>query len=369
MKKILIIGENPLAATKSANEGRMLSHYLNKAGHETAFFSINYTGWPFKSDIITSRIYPWAGPADKPMNAEEVFEEFKPDTLLLIGPPLLFKWIKTLKNRKKYKAVMSTSFKSLPINKFMKEVYTVADTVVVNSKYEENALKNAGVADTVFIPVGLDLNRLKTFQKPGMNDGRYRIACMAQDVPLVDFPSVIKGFGIAAKADPSFMFGIFSDPSQLNMWNFNDMFDVYGLKDRCVIMNPQPETNFGFPSMGEVYASSDLIVSPHQEDILNISAIEADYCGTKVLTSSFGPTKEYLSDKAEYLEKTDVYYAPPMNSGYKMFDSQEIADKIIFSSMNHKPRHAKETKENKKMKKASQEHSWEKAIKNWLEVI
>jgi glycosyltransferase involved in cell wall biosynthesis len=246
----------------------------------------------------------------------------------------------------------------------MKEVYAVADTVVVNSKYEENALINAGLTNTVFIPVGLDMNRLKTFQNPGMKDGRYRIACMAQDVPLIDFPSVIKGFGIAAKADPSFMFGIFSDQSQLNMWNFNDMFDVYGLKDRCVIMNPQPETNFGFPSMGEVYTSSDLIVAPHQEDILNISAIEADYCGTKVLTSSFGPTKEYLSDKAEYLEKTDIYYALPMNSGYRMFDAQEIADKIIFLSMK-----SRGSKSKKDSKPKLDRFSWEKIIDNWIELF
>src|SRR3989339_884272 len=311
MKRILIIGENPLAGTKSANEARNLGYHLNKSGFETAFFSVNYTGWPFRSNIVTSRIFPWIGPADKPMNADDVFEEYKPETLLLIGPPLLFRWIKNLKGRKKYNTILSTSFKSLPINKFMKEIHSIADTVIVNSRYEENALKEAGISNARFIPLGLETNRLKISNNHGMNDGHYRVACIAQDVPLIDFPAVIKGFGIAAKADPSFMFGIFSDPSQLNMWNFNDMFDVYGLKDRCSIMNPHPEMNFGFPSMGDVYSSSDLIVLPHQENIINIPAIEADICGTKILTSSFGPTKEYLSNKAEYLENSDVFLAPP----------------------------------------------------------
>lgn len=183
---------------------------------------------------------------------------------------------------------------------------------------------------------------------------------------MIDFPTIIKAFSIASKADLSIKFGIFSDVSQLNMWNFNDMFDVYGIKDKCLIMEPQPEINFGFRTMGEVYASSDLFILPHQEDILNIPAIEAEYCGKRVITSPFGPSREYLSDKAVYLDKSDVFIAPPLNTRYRIFDAEEIADKIVFSFLQHDKM---KNKEDKKLRQYLNKYSWDKTVIKWNELF
>jgi signal recognition particle GTPase len=66
---------------------------------------------------------------------------------------------------------------------------------------------------------------------------------------------------------------------------------------------------------------------PHQEDILNMSAVEAAWCGTPLITSPHWPTHEYLPKNTVYLAKSDIFIAPPINTRYRIFDALEAAKK------------------------------------------
>ena len=63
---------------------------------------------------------------------------------------------------------------------------------------------------------------------------------------------------------------------------------------------------------------------------------------------------------------SDVFIAPPFNTRYHAFDSQEIADKIIFSSMSAKPG---KTKKEGKPKKNMDKFSWDKVTCKWIELF
>lgn len=170
-----------------------------------------------------------------------------------------------------------------------------------------------------------------------MKNNQFGVACVSKDIPKIDFPSLLKAWGIVAKANPLISFGIFSDPTQLNAWNFPDMLEVYGIQQRTFI-HTGIENNFGFPTMGDLYNSIDLLVIPHQEEMLNTTAIEASYCGTPMIVSDIGATSEYLPDSAILPQKTDTLIAPPLNTRYTVFDAEELAEKIIAASLQGKRR-------------------------------
>ena len=98
------------------------------------------------------------------------------------------------------------------------------------------------------------------------------------------------------------------------------------------------ENNFGFPIIGDLYNSIDLLVIPHQEEMLNVTALEAAYCGTPMIVASGGATEEYLPDSSIRPQKTDIFVAPPLNTRYTIFDAEEIAEKIIVASLQGKCR-------------------------------
>jgi len=83
MKRILLIGETPLMASRFGQEIRGLGLNLRKMGVEVACLGFNYTGWPFRSDAVPYPLYPWMGSPASPENIEEVLNDFRPDTLVL----------------------------------------------------------------------------------------------------------------------------------------------------------------------------------------------------------------------------------------------------------------------------------------------
>ena len=371
MKRVLIIGESPLMASRFGTEIMNLGLHFHKQGIETACFGCNYTGWPFRNDSIPYPLYPWAGPPDKPENIDDALNDFRPDTLLLIGPPVLFRWLKDYRKKKKYHVVLHTAFRSSPLSSFMKEVYGVADRIVVNSQYEEDILRNEMPDSTVtIIPPGIDAELLKPSRllKNG-RDGRFRVACIAKDTPQMDFPALLKSFGIAAKADPRLYFGIFSDAAQFHKWNIPDMMDVYGIKERSMIANPQPELNFGFSSMGDLYATIDLLVLPHQEEMIDISALEAAYCGVPLIIPKDGPTREFMPGNGAVtcLDKNDIFIEPPNNTRYRIFDSEEITEKILlkFLEMSGPAKSSPKRKYNKELEQLD----WKKVTREWVRIL
>ena len=361
MNRILVIGETPHMGTMYSTIIKELCFRLNQNGVTIACMGFNYTGWPFDNDIINYTLYPWIGPPNNPQNINHVLKDFKPDTLLLLGPPFLFSWLGKKKNSK-YRIILSTSFKSLPLNTFMKEIYAIADTIVVHSRFEETSLNEIFEdMDIVYVPPGINTEDLKaTGTIP--RDNRFKIGCVVKDTPLIDIPSLLKAFGIVAKSKENIIFGVFSDISQLNQWKINDMLDVYDIKDRCIIMKPQPEINFGFPSMGDVYASIDLLVLPHQDLTINIPLLEAAYCNIPVIIPHGGPNEEYAPGTAIFLGKSDTFFAPPLNTIYNVFDAEEIADKIIFMYLDKK--HKKQLN-----KKTMEQYDWNIVSKEWMKLL
>ncbi len=133
---------------------------------------------------------------------------------------------------------------------------------------------------------------------------------------------------MVAKKVSDAMFGIFADPSQVNIWNIHDMVEVYGLQNRIVV-NTMVDSLFGFPSLSDLYASIDILVTPYQEDILNTVVVEASHSAVTLITSTGGATDEYIPETSIRLEKCDIFVAPPANTRYRIFEAEEMAEKIL----------------------------------------
>jgi glycosyltransferase involved in cell wall biosynthesis len=259
----------------------------------------------------------------------------------------LFGWLKEYPERKKYRIVLNTAFKSLPVNTLMKELYGIAEIVVVNSRFEEKTLMEVlPELNIKFIPHSINTQNLRSSgMLPPENSNHYGIACVAKDIPGIDFPALIKSWGIVAKTNKDAAFGIFAHPAHTTQWNLPDMLDVYGISKNTFVQF-KPEENFGFNTMSDLYSSIDLIVLPHQEDMLNTIVLEAAYCGVPMITARGGATEEYIPDTAVILKNSDVFVAPPLNTRYRIFDAEEIAEKIINEMKRGKRRESSKFKLN-----------------------
>jgi len=148
-----------------------------------------------------------------------------------------------------------------------------------------------------------------------------------------------------------------------------DMIDVYNLQERSSIMLSNPEIDFGFKSRGELYRTIDLLVLPHQEETLNISALEALYCNVPMIIPRGGPTAEFIgeSSKVTWLENEDLFIAPPNNTRYMACDAHEIADKIIFGFLEFSK--AKGNTINRKTQKSFERFDWKKIKRDWINIL
>ena len=255
-----------------------------------------------------------------------------PDTLLFLGVPQLFKWLKDYQKRDNYRLIMHTYVGCSPLSKNLQEILNLSDILVVNSNFEKDIINNCIPELCVkVIPPGIDIelvSRSPYFQEsPNVKCG---VACVAQDIPLIDFPSLFKAFGIVSKENPDVAFGIFSDPSQLMRWNIPDMLDVYGLQDKLII-NSRPEINFEFATLGDLYSSIDLMVLPNQEATVNVPSLESAYCGVPLILPDIGTTREYFSSPI-LLKKFDIFIDSPSNTRKYVFDAHEIAATILSFS-------------------------------------
>ena len=122
MPRILIIGESPFAPTRFGTTIREVGWHLHANGWEVAVLGFGYTGWPFTGSTVPFPLYPWIGPPVLPHTLDDVVDEWKPDTLLLAGAPLLFRWLKDYPKRKSFRIALHTAFQSLPLNGVMREL-------------------------------------------------------------------------------------------------------------------------------------------------------------------------------------------------------------------------------------------------------
>jgi len=72
--------------------------------------------------------------------------------------------------------------------------------------------------------------------------------------------------------------------------------------------------------------------------MLNVTALEAACSGVPMIVAGGGATEEYLPKTAIRLEKSDVFVGPPLNTRYRVFDAEEIADKILVARLHGKRR-------------------------------
>lgn len=160
-----MIGENPLMGTMYGNTMREIGRLLNEDPDCDVFcMAFNYTGWPFNTQIIPYPLYPWVGTPNKPVNLDDVLYDCKPDTLLLIGPPYMFGWLPGFKKRKHYKIILSTTFKSLPLDTFLKDLFSASDIGIVHSRFEQEALGTVSAGCEIrYVQPGINTHNLKNF--------------------------------------------------------------------------------------------------------------------------------------------------------------------------------------------------------------
>lgn len=216
------------------------------------------------------------------------------------------------------------------MNKICKELFESADLVVVDSEFEMNAIheRNPEI-EVAVIPPSIDAATVTSSgMMPKTPNKIFGVACVAQDIPAIDIPSLMKAWSIVAKETNRIAFGLFSSPLQLMQWNIQDLVEIYGLQNKITIQ-ANPENYFDFLSMGDLYSSIDLLIFPHQEEVVNIPALEGTQCGRKMIIPRGGPTAEFIDHPTLFLENTDVLIGPPMNFRYTVFDAKEMADGIL----------------------------------------
>ena len=188
MKRVLIISDPPFSPSTFGNLTRDIAYQLHVNGMSVAVLGFGYSGWPFSDPMIPYPLYPWIGPPQQPQNIDDIFDEFKPDTLLLLGAPILFGWLRDHPRRNEFRLVLHTAFKSLPLVTTMRDIYNLSDMIIVNSLYEENNIHAALIEkDICRIPPFINKNKLYSSHENKKESGDFfGVACVAYDIPRMD---------------------------------------------------------------------------------------------------------------------------------------------------------------------------------------
>lgn len=220
-------------------------------------------------------------------------------------------------------------------------------TVVTMSPHGQRQLEKAGI-DSVYIPHGIDTKVMKPTQTVFNGIPTRDYLDVPKDAFLVSLVQANKSNGLVhrkALSEQLMAFSIFkqthpdaylylhSEPSNaFGGFNIPQMLRSVGLDEKCVRILDQNINRIGYPPeyLAAVYTASDVMLQVSYGEGFGIPVVEAQACGTRVITSNWAATQD-LAGPDSYLVDGQPFWDEPQAAFYNIPNISSIVNALNLS--------------------------------------
>jgi glycosyltransferase involved in cell wall biosynthesis len=106
-------------------------------------------------------------------------------------------------------------------------------------------------------------------------------------------------FGLFRKQFPNSYLYIHSEPSKVyGGFDLSRLLKAVGLDDSCVLIADSDQLRVGYPQefLAAVYTAADVLLACSYGEGFGVPVVEAQACGTRVITSGFAATEDLAND-------------------------------------------------------------------------
>jgi len=194
-------------------------------------------------------------------------------------------------------------------------------TPVTMSPHGQRQLEKAGI-ESVYIPHAIDVHNYKRTERMSLVDmtGREYILGKNQDAYLVGMVSANKAngmvhrksfaenfaaFALFRQTRPDAVLYVHADPSPvMGGFTLPMLAQAFGLEPGAVVFPDPVQHRLGYSDadMAAIYSAFDVLLHANMGEGFGLTSLEAQACGTRVITSSWAASPDLVSEDCYLVE-------------------------------------------------------------------
>lgn len=320
--RVLISSNGPSVPSGYGRPTRELSAALTSMGHEVACYAwFGVAGAAIKSNGMI--LFPRIGAPLYGQDADVWAKYWKADVVITIEDI----WVLPLDFTAKLQAAgVKTWIPWFPVDgspvpsSIVNRAHT-ATIPAVYSRFGERELCEAGVDNTRYVPLGVDCNVYKPLARDEVRtkhlvpDGAFVVTMVAANKGWPcrkSFPEAIEAFGRFHHRHPEAVLYMHTDKDGAGVGiDLGALVDQLGIPREAVKFANQVDYMLGLSDehMAEVYNVSDVLLAPSMGEGFGLPIIEAQACGTPVITQDCTSMPE-LTINGVTIRPLQRFYSP-----------------------------------------------------------
>lgn len=335
MARILYQCNAPWVPTGYGVQGRHLIPRLQKLGHQVAYFAfyglqggaLDLNGIP----VLPLGYKPW-GEDILPAH----MKSFKAQVHLSLMDVWVTEHYGTLAKKYGWIWLPWTPIDQKPVPQIVVERLEGAHTVLPYSKFGENQLRLSGVTNTQYLPHGVETtlfcpgDKDTSRRNTGLPVDRFIIGMVAANKGYPSrkcYPEQLLAFSLFRRTHPDALLYLHTlRTSEHGGLDFDPLLQNLGLDDGSVIFADQYRYTLGYSEevMSDLYRSFDFLSLTSMGEGFGLPLIEAQACGTPVVTSNNTAMTELCF--GGLLVKEQYPFWTPLNAWAMIPDYKAVAN-------------------------------------------
>lgn len=333
--KVIIHSNGPMCVSGYATQCKLLMESLRKAGHEVACSAITgLSGSPIRWNDFT--IFP-AGQYDySPDSIVPHAETFGADLIITIMD--LHKLIPAADALRKRSVMAWLPVDCAPISRLDRvALQAIQPTPVAMSRFGEERILEAGFGDCVYIPHAVDTSvfkpspdRLAFRRELGLQDETFvaGICAANNDAVRKSFPEQLRAFQMFHRTHPDSVLLLHTVIDSGRGYPVRDLVEDFGLGDAVICSDQYLQVSgmMGQDMMAEWFGGLDVLLHCSHAEAFGLAGVEAQACGTPVITGDWSATKELAGPG--WLVEGHEFRNPVHRAWWYRPDTESIVDAL-----------------------------------------
>lgn len=185
-------------------------------------------------------------------------------------------------------------------------------TAIAMSLFGQQQMESRGI-DSVYIPHAIDTNKYKPTDKiqgkstrkfMGIDEDDFLVGMVAANkangtIHRKAFAENLMAFAVFVKSNPTAKLYIHSDPSKTyGGFDLGNLIKAVGIPEENVLFPNLLDLRYGFTEthMAALYTAFDVLLSTSYGEGFGVPTIEAQACGTRVITSNWAASTDLVSE-------------------------------------------------------------------------